>query len=132
MADLRSAEANLRERVRQVAVEASQQLLAQQQQETVIRTGNLHNRLQVTDPTTTGSTVIFELIDTAIYAGAYAYGARPHTIRPRNASVLRFTVGTRVVFARSVNHPGNAAHPAWWSADTLRRRFNDALSRVVD
>lgn len=33
-------------------------------------------------------------------------GSRPHLIVPRRASALRFTVGGRVIFARSVNHPG--------------------------
>ncbi|MER7135405.1 hypothetical protein ABT358_02530 [Streptomyces sp. NPDC000341] len=37
-------------------------------------------------------------------------GTRPHVIRPRRASVLRFEVGGRVVFARKVNHPGTRAN----------------------
>lgn len=40
------------------------------------------------------------------YAAAINDGSRPHVIRPRRASVLRFNVGGRVVFARVVNHPG--------------------------
>lgn len=38
-------------------------------------------------------------------------GTRPHTIRPRNAQVLRFVVDGRVVFARVVHHPGTRARP---------------------
>ena len=34
------------------------------------------------------------------------FGSRPHVIRPRNAKALKFNVGGRTVFARSVNHPG--------------------------
>lgn len=55
-------------------------------------------------------------------------GTRPHTIYPRNATVLRFTLGGQVVFARVVQHPGtrpyafmeagraamDAALPALW------------------
>lgn len=33
-------------------------------------------------------------------------GTRPHIIRPRRAQYLRFEVDGRVVYARSVNHPG--------------------------
>jgi len=33
-------------------------------------------------------------------------GTRAHIIRPRTARVLRFTSGSRVIFARRVLHPG--------------------------
>jgi hypothetical protein len=33
-------------------------------------------------------------------------GTRPHIIRPRTRSVLKFTVQGRTVFARVVHHPG--------------------------
>lgn len=38
-------------------------------------------------------------------------GTRPHVIRPRNASALRFKAGGETVFASSVNHPGTRARP---------------------
>ena len=48
----------------------------------------------------------------ANYSAPVHEGARPHVIRPRNARALRFEVeGGRIVFARRVNHPGNAANP---------------------
>ncbi|MEV3895294.1 hypothetical protein [Streptomyces anulatus] len=37
-------------------------------------------------------------------------GTRPHLIRPRRKSVLRFEVGGRVVFTRLVRHPGTRAN----------------------
>lgn len=45
------------------------------------------------------------------YATMVHDGTRPHTIRPRNAQVLRFVVDGRVVFARVVHHPGTRARP---------------------
>lgn len=45
------------------------------------------------------------------YAGFVNDGTRPHQIRPRNASVLRFRVGNRWVYARVVNHPGTRPRP---------------------
>lgn len=45
------------------------------------------------------------------YAGMVHDGTRPHTIRPRNAQVLRFMVGGRVVYARVVHHPGTRPRP---------------------
>lgn len=49
------------------------------------------------------------------YLGWHMYGTEPHRItakmrgrgRKRRAGYLRFTVGGRVVFRRSVMHPGN-------------------------
>lgn len=37
-------------------------------------------------------------------------GTRPHQIRPRTRSVLKFSVKGRTVFARVVNHPGTKAN----------------------
>jgi len=47
------------------------------------------------------------------YAAALEEGTRPHIIRPRRASVLRFTVPgvARPIFARLVHHPGTRAYP---------------------
>lgn len=45
------------------------------------------------------------------YAEFVNDGTRPHVIRPRQAQVLRFTVGGRVVFARVVHHPGTRPNP---------------------
>lgn len=45
------------------------------------------------------------------YAKAVHDGTRPHVIRPRNAQVLRFVVGGRVVYAKVVHHPGTRARP---------------------
>lgn len=54
-------------------------------------------------------------------------GTRPHTIRARNAPVLRFfwpKVG-RVVFFKQVNHPGNRPMP--WFGPAVRR-WSQALA----
>jgi|SRR5687767_4361019 len=55
-------------------------------------------------------------------------GTPPHVILPRFAKALRFSVGGRIVFARSVNHPGTRPNPwfdratALWP-DRLREQF---------
>lgn len=45
------------------------------------------------------------------YAAPVHEGSRPHKIVPRNAKALKFTIGGRTVFARSVWHPGTTANP---------------------
>lgn len=47
------------------------------------------------------------------------FGTRPHVIRPRNAKALKFNVGGRTVFARSVNHPGT--RPYRWLSKSGER-----------
>lgn len=51
-------------------------------------------------------------ISTDVEYAPYVHdGTRPHVIRPKNASVLRFEIGGRVVYARVVHHPGTRARP---------------------
>jgi hypothetical protein len=47
-----------------------------------------------------------EVFATSKVALMHHDGTRAHIIRPRNAKVLRFTVGGAVVFAQEVHHPG--------------------------
>lgn len=49
------------------------------------------------------------------FSEAYVYGARPHTIVPKNKSLLKFD-GThafsgKTIFTKKVNHPGSPPHP---------------------
>ena len=41
------------------------------------------------------------------YLGYHHDGTPPHVIRARRRHALRFTIGGRVVFVRSVHHPGS-------------------------
>lgn len=59
-----------------------------------------------TEQTSTGIKVVTSSIH---YSGAPEKATRPHIIRPRFASVLRFEVGSEVVFAARVRHPGTPA-----------------------
>ncbi len=49
-------------------------------------------------------------MNSALSTGRHTFSillkAHPHEIRPRFASVLRFQVGTDVIFTKLVNHPG--------------------------
>jgi hypothetical protein len=51
-------------------------------------------------------------------------GTSPHPILPRKPNgVLRFTMGGKVVYARSVQHPGTKPNPFLWRA-LLAAKFN--------
>jgi hypothetical protein len=63
-------------------------------------------------------------------------GTKPHPIVPRNAKVLRFPAGGRVVYTRHVNHPGTKAR-GWskmiatkWQRE-LPLRINEAFAYVT-
>ena len=45
------------------------------------------------------------------YAAPVHEGSRPHKIVPKNAQALKFNIGGKVVFAKSVWHPGATANP---------------------
>lgn len=45
------------------------------------------------------------------YLGYHMFGTPPHVIRPRRRKALRFISHGRLVYATSVNHPGNRANP---------------------
>lgn len=38
-------------------------------------------------------------------------GTKPHTIKPKNASTLRFKIGGVTYYAKSVKHPGTRPNP---------------------
>lgn len=40
------------------------------------------------------------------YAHAHHEGTKPHVITPKEAGILRFSSGSRIIYSRHVNHPG--------------------------
>lgn len=76
-----------------------------------VRTGHLGRSIREGEVRVVGRNVHGSVRADADYAVYVHQGTRPHVIRPRRAKVLRFPVGGRTVFARSVNHPGTRARP---------------------
>lgn len=76
-----------------------------------IRTGQMSRAIEADPVQRTGMRVDSGVTVRVPYAASVHEGARPHVIRPRFARALRFEIGGQVVFARKVNHPGNAANP---------------------
>jgi hypothetical protein len=69
---------------------------------TPVRTGLMRQSWYVTEQNDLNSA----LSNRAPYFLYFIEGTSPHEIRPRFASVLRFQVGTDVVFTKLVKHPG--------------------------
>jgi len=55
------------------------------------------------------------------------YGTRPHVILPKNKQALRFFVGGKEVFARSVKHPGT---PGLGFLDRARAQLDSSLEAI--
>jgi len=58
--------------------------------------------------------VVGRVISDADYSMAVHEGARPHRIQARGDGYLRFEAGGRILYRKSVNHPGVRARP-WLS-----------------
>lgn len=71
------------------------------------RTGELRGTLDIVDTGAYAKRVIAR----AKHGRYIESGTKAHVILPKNAPMLRFVIGGRVVFARRVNHPGTAKRP---------------------
>jgi len=60
---------------------------------------------------TTRSKVTGKVVNRAKYAAAVHDGSKPHIIRARKKKALRFEVNGKVIFRRSVRHPGTSGRP---------------------
>lgn len=76
-------------------------------------TGALRRGITIGNPRVEGSRAVVTARAAAPQSEWTDKGTTPHRIVPRSARVLRFTTGGTVVFARSVNHPGNRG-THWW------------------
>lgn len=94
------------------AASVTRRITAQAKQNAPVLTGNLARAIEP-DPIKFSGPFRVETGVTARtdYAVFVHEGTRPHLIRPRTARALRFDVGGRTVFAKSVHHPGTKARP---------------------
>ena len=76
-----------------------------------VDTGRLRASIRVESRRTFTLRSVYTIGSDVEYAAFVNDGTRPHVIRARNAQVLRFRVGGRVVYAKAVNHPGTRAKP---------------------
>jgi hypothetical protein len=59
------------------------------------------------------------VVNRAKYAASVHDGSGPHIIRARKKRALRFESGGKVIFARSVRHPGTRGRP--WLVEAAER-----------
>lgn len=68
------------------------------------------------------------------YARIHELGGRtrPHMIYPRNALALRFMIGERVIFAKSVNHPGSLIPKRSYLASSLEEMRDQLMTDMIN
>lgn len=94
-----------------------------------VKTGALRRSRRVR--ISSGSTLLSaEIVYPLDYGGFLDEGVRPHVIRARNAKVLRFRVGGKVLFRRQVFHPGTKKHMGWFSRPTSAPDWRLTLQQV--
>lgn len=76
-----------------------------------VDTGRLRASIRIEARRTLSLRSVYTVGSDVSYAAMVHDGTRPHTIRPKSASVLRFRVGGRYVYAKVVHHPGTRARP---------------------
>ena len=93
--------------------------------------GTLRKSIKAGRTSQTGTSATTQVLAPVIQARTTDKGARPHVIRPRRARFLRFywPQAGGIVYARKVNHPGNA--PQNWWGPGLKRRASTTLRRAA-
>jgi hypothetical protein len=113
----------VREGVRDAVQEGAQEARTTHQYKD--RTGALTASIEGNVLVSTPGAALGEIRARKRYASFVEEGTPPHEIRPRSGQALRFNVGGRTVFARSVNHPGT-------KADGFMGRAYQKAERVIE
>ena len=104
-----------------------------------VRTGILRGSVNVI-PAELRGTVIAGAVESSggasFYGKFHEYGSRPHQITAVKARALRFIAGNKVVFAKSVAHPGSMPRSFMQStldesADSIRAQLQAALDKII-
>ena len=113
--DLRQAGDNAAKRAHQLLVDATGTLQSLAAAKAPRKTGTLANSIRVRWEgdlvAVVGPTVDYGPFQEFGTGSRGEFPGDAYVIRPRTASVLKFTVGGRTVYARSVKHPGVKAQP---------------------
>ena len=99
--------AALEAQARRAAARLPARMVAEARKTVPVDTGELFDSITASS-TLRGNSLVVVVESPLVQAATTNSGARPHVITPRRARVLRFRTGGRVVYARRVNHPGNA------------------------
>lgn len=127
--DVSGLERLVRQQAEKTAAGAARELAQDLQASAPVLTGETKAKTTVRRVGASPSTIRYRAEAQTPQAVFTDRGTRPHIIRPRRASVLRFTVAGRVVYARKVNHPGSRKHRGWFSDRVTPLRWAILIGR---
>lgn len=94
-----------------------------------VRTG----RLRASVVPVVKSQTSFGVGSNVVYARIHEVGGRtsPHIIRPKRAKALRFMSGGRVIFAKSVKHPGSLMRARHWMSKPMQTELTEYIKDQI-
>lgn len=101
-----------------------------------VRTGRLRSSLRASAAVVNGQSITAAIGSNVKYAGAHEFGAvtKPHIIKARPGKSLRFFLGGREIFRKSVKHPGSkipARQPIYRGIQDRADAYGAALSQAA-
>ena len=118
----------LKQKTQRVARRMAESGTADLQRTSPVDTGALSRATDISY-TQSRNRVVWDVTVDVPYAEAQAYGARPHVIKGNPYLRFYWPKAGKIVYFRSVNHPGNQPN-RWW--DTWLREAPRRLQRIWD
>lgn len=115
--------------VKRVIVESTVNIQSDAVSLAPVKDGNLKNSI---DFNITNNGLGGEVFASAEYAPDVEFGTAPHKIRAKNGGTLAFKKDGKIVFAKSVNHPGTPAQPFLFPAwESEIPKYKSALQKEL-
>lgn len=92
-----------------------------------VRTG--HTRASIRRKNASQKKASVQAVYTAVFV---QQGTKAHTIKPKKARTLRFTIGRQAVFSKKVNHPRTTANPFGKRAGAKALHKADLLKDLIE
>ena len=130
VSDIRKYSESKIEGVKRVIVESTVNIQNDAVSLVPVKEGNLKNSI---DFNITNNGLGGEVFASAEYAADVEFGTKPHKIEAKNGGVLAFKKDGKMIFAKSVKHPGTPAQPYLFPAwEAEMPKYKSALQKELN
>ena len=97
-------------------------------------TNTLRKSIRATPAVVAGNAIVSAIGSNVRYAAIHEFGGRtrPHVIKAKPGKTLAFSMGGKLVFAKSVNHPGSNMPARSYVSGVLEERADRYVSALGD